>query len=182
MKPKLKKRKCKACERLFQQERPLQYVCCFGCSIDYQNTLRANKKAKEWRDEKKIMKEKLLTHKDYIQLFQKVFNTYIRKRDEGKPCISCDTIANVKYDAGHYFPTTYGFLRFHEDNVHRQCSNNCNLHKSGNFPEYTPRLIERIGQERVDWLHANRHKTEKLSIPEIKDKIKEYKLKIKELK
>lgn len=182
MKSKLKKRKCKACEVLFQQERPLQYVCCFGCSIDYQNTLRANKKAKEWRAEKKIIKEGLLTRNDYVKLFQKVFNTFIRLRDKDLPCISCDTTASVKYDAGHYYPTTYSYLRFNEDNVHKQCSNNCNLHKSGNFQEYTPRLIERIGQERVDKLQADRHKKLELSIPEIKEKIKEYKEKIKQLK
>ena len=181
MKPKLRKRKCKACNGLFQQDRPLQYVCSFGCSIDYQKILKANKEAKEWREEKKKIKESLLTHKDYIQLLQKVFNTFIRLRDKDEPCISCDTTASVKYDAGHYFPTTYTYLRFNEDNVHKQCSNNCNLHKSGNFPEYTPRLINRIGKERVDKLHLDRHKTIKLSIPEIKEKIKEYKAKIKSL-
>ena len=103
-------------------------------------------------------------------------------RDKDLPCISCGTESNVKYDAGHYFPTTYGFLRFNEDNVHKQCSNNCNLHKSGNFHEYTPRLIERIGKERVDRLHADRHKSLKISVPEIKEKIKEYRAKIKALK
>ena len=91
-------------------------------------------------------------------------------------------MANVKYDAGHFYPTTYQYLRFNEDNVHKQCSNNCNLHKSGNFQEYSPRLEARIGMERVQKLHHDRHKRLELSIPELKELIKEYKLKIKQLK
>ena len=29
--------------------------------------------------------------------------------------------------AGHYWATTYSYLRFNEDNVHKQCSKNCNM-------------------------------------------------------
>lgn len=152
-------------------------------------TIKATKVVKKETDRKsrketRAMREGLLTHNDYVQLLQKVFNTYIRLRDKGDPCISCDTPAesNIKWDAGHFYPTTYGYLRFNEDNVNKQCSNNCNLHKSGNFQEYAPRLEEKIGVDRMQKLHNDRHKTIKRSIPEIKDKIKEYKAKIKQLK
>jgi hypothetical protein len=175
----LKERKCKNCGLKFTQVRPLQYICGGDCGWQY-----ADKKAK-LKDKKIVseMKKSLLTHKDYIQLLQKIFNTYIRKRDEGQPCISCGTTnKTIRYDAGHYYPTTYQFLRFNEDNVHRQCSFNCNHKLSGNQMEYTPRLEKKIGFDRMQWLHAHRHDRLEISIPELKEKIKEYKKKIASLK
>lgn len=174
----LKERKCKNCGEKFMQIRPLQYLCSMTCAIDYNNKL---KEKKEKIDHKKA-KESLLTHKDYIQLLQKVFNTYVRYRDKGQPCISCDTpMANRKGDCSHYYPTTYQFLRFNEDNCHLACVT-CNQFKHGNIQEYTPRIEKKIGVDRLQWLHAHRHDRLELSIPEIKEKIKYYKKKIKELK
>ena len=133
---------------------------------------RANKEHKE-------AKKGLLTHKDYIQLLQKVVNTFVRMRDKDNGCISCDRPLNTKFDAGHFYPTTYQFLRFHEDNINGQCVR-CNRDLHGNQIEYMPRLINKIGVDKMQWLHAHRHDRLELSIPEIKEKIKEYKKKIKD--
>ena len=139
-------------------------------------------KRKEAKKEHKIAKESLLTHKDYIQLLQKVVNTFIRLRDKDQNCISCDiTLQGKKYDAGHFYPTTYQVLRFHEDNIHAQCVR-CNRDLHGNQVEYMPRLEKKIGVDRLQWLHAHRHDRLDMSIPEIQEKIKEYKKKIAELK
>ena len=178
--------RCKECGVKFKPVQFLQKYCkgnddCLAAEGMYMLDKFKKTKAKEQRKETKAMKESLLTHKDYIKMLQVVFNTYIRTRDKDLPCISCDTMANVKYDAGHFYPTTYQYLRFNEDNVHKQCSNNCNLHKSGNFQEYAPRLEIRIGFERVQKLHHDRHKRLELSIPELKELIKEYKFKTKQL-
>jgi len=136
---------------------------------------------KEWNDYRKQVKEKHLGHGDYIQLLQKVFNTFIRMRDKGNGCISCGTHADVIYAAGHFHPTTYSYLRFNEDNVHLQCNEHCNRQKRGNLSEYRPALIKKIGVERVEQLDNDRHKKLDLSIPEIKDLIEVYKKKIKQL-
>ena len=137
---------------------------------------------KEGKKETKERREKLLNHSDYIQLLQKVFNTYIRKRDEGNGCITCGTHAKVVYAAGHFHPTTYSYLRFNEDNVHLQCNEHCNRQKRGNLSEYRPALINKIGIERVEKLDNDRHKKLDLSISEIKELIEYYKQKIKDLK
>lgn len=165
----------------FIPARKFQPVCSIKCAIERNREKRQKEIKKQENKERKEGRESLMSHGDWLQLLQKVFNTYIRKRDEGQPCISCETTANVRYDAGHFWPTTYGFLRFHEDNVHRQCSNNCNLKKSGNHGEYRIGLIKKIGIDRVEWLDNNRHETVKLSIPEIKEKIQEYRTKTKNL-
>lgn len=122
-------------------------------------------------------KEKLKTHSEWLQDLQKVFNQYIRKRDEKEPCISCGKFRE-HYDAGHYRSVGgHRELRFNEDNVHKQCVY-CNRHKGGNQIEYRKGLIKKIGEERVLNLEK-KHEPVKLSIPEIKSSIKYYKDKLK---
>ncbi|MES2395638.1 MAG: recombination protein NinG [Bacteroidota bacterium] len=177
----LKLKKCKNCTIQFAPRTPLQYVCSPKCGIERTRILAKKKEDKDWKDKKKVMTEKLMGHSDYIQLLQKVFNTFIRLRDAGLPCISCKTTKKVIYAAGHFHPTTYSYLRFNEDNVHLQCNEHCNRQKRGNLSEYRPALIKKIGIERVEKLDADRHKELNLSIPEIKELIIVYKHKIKQL-
>lgn len=121
------------------------------------------------------LKEKTKTHSMWLNDLQKVFNQYIRVRDKGKPCISCDTPLIGKYDAGHYMSVgAYANLRFNEDNVHGQCVH-CNQHKHGNQVEYGIRLPLRIGMERYNDLLLSRNSNSKLSVEEIKEKITHYK-------
>ena len=179
--------RCKKCGEKFKPVEFLQKFCkgnidCLAAEGMYKLGQLKKANAKKAKVEYKAAKENLMTRSDWLKLFQAVFNTYIRQRDKDDPCISCGTTKNVKYDAGHYFATTYSYLRFNEDNVHKQCSYNCNMSLSGNFHEYTPRLIEKIGKEKVDRLHLDRHKKLEITIEEIKDQIKVYRLKIKKLK
>ncbi len=175
---KLTVRRCKNCNEKFQQIRTLQFLCGGTCAIAYQKNLKANKEAKDWRDKKAVMKADLMTHKDYIKLFQVVFNTFIRVRDKDLPCISCQRFECEEFHAGHYIATTYQYLRFNENNVHKQCSQ-CNTHLRGNLIPYRIELIKRIGLEEVEVLENSRHMMLELSIPEIKEKIKYYKAKLK---
>lgn len=147
-------------------------------------TLKGKAIEKKKRDaQKKVEKEKLKTHKDYLRDFEKVFNEFIRKRDKGQPCISCQKpYGEFTESAGHYFPAgSNGSIRFDEDNVHLQCWYFCNKNRHGNQVEYLPNLIKKIGQQRFDELCERRNTSLKLSIPEIKEKIKYYKSKIKSL-
>jgi len=127
------------------------------------------------------MKKDLKTHKDYIQILQKVFNTYIRLRDKKEPCISCRCKIEGPGHASHFFPTTKQFLRFNEDNVHRSCVQ-CNTHLHGNLTKYAYYLPKKIGWERFEELHATANNELKLTIPEIQELILKYKTKIQELK
>lgn len=168
-------KKCRQCSSEFKTYNSLAIVCSLECSLKYNSEKEVKKRVK-------VMKRELTTYSDYMNVLQKVFNQFIRLRDRDEPCISCDCKTANKWDAGHFWATTYSFLRFNEDNVHKQCSNYCNVHKSGNHGEYRIRLIKKIGAERVQWLDDNRHKELNLSIPEIKELIEHYKTKIKELK
>ena len=150
---------------------------CTECLISKGKEKIKKERTKELRERK----EKLKTHSQWLRDLQKIFNQYIRLRDKDKPCISCGASLIGKYDAGHYFTVgAYPNLRFNEDNVHGQCVH-CNQHKHGNVTEYSLSLPLRIGIERFEQLLESRSKELKITIPEIQEKIKEYKQKIKEL-
>ena len=116
---------------------------------------------------------------DYLKIAQQVFNAYIRKRDEGLPCISCGNEPK-KANAGHYFSQGgHSNVRFDEDNVHLQCEH-CNSYLSGNLLNYQIGIEKRIGCERLLELHARAHIVKKWTIDECKEIIETYKSKLKE--
>jgi hypothetical protein len=141
-----------------------------------------SKKANDWQKEKKVLKEKLMTKSDYLNICQKVFNTYIRTRDKGKPCVSCDKFLKENdVNASHFFSVgSSPNLRFNEDNVHSSCIK-CNKELHGNIIEYALRLPKRIGIERYNQLVKDRNKPALLTIEDIKELIAIYRVKTKEL-
>lgn len=179
---KVRLRKCKFCGVKFTPTySTVQAVCSPRCSIEYSKMVQKAKDNREWQREKKVRKEALLSHSEWLNLFQKVFNAYIRARDKGQPCISCGREVKDGGHASHLFSVgAYPNLRFNELNVWRSCIE-CNLHRHGNTAEYTVRLQKKLGDEVFNDLLSERSKPLKLSIPEIKEKIKEYKEKTKSL-
>jgi hypothetical protein len=104
---------------------------------------------------------------------QDVFNAYIRRRDEGQPCISCGEYK--KLQAGHYVAVKKGsFLRFHEDNVNGECLH-CNYYNPSHLVWYRMNLVKKIGVERVEWLEANCRNVKKWSRAELEEIIQKYK-------
>lgn len=180
--PKLNKRKCKNCGEEFQKTSHLQSVCGIKCGVERSHELNKKLREKKSKADTKEMKKALMTKPEWMNILQVTFNTFIRTRDKDLPCISCGCKKSNKWDAGHYYPTTYSFLRFNEDNVHKQCSFNCNMNLRGNLHEYRIRLIEKIGIARVSVLDNSRHLKLNLSIPEIQELISEYKFKTKQIK
>ncbi len=109
-----------------------------------------------------------------LEKAQKVFNAYIRKRDEGMPCISCKTFGTMQ--AGHYVPQKGGsYLRFHEWNVNAECAY-CNAFDEFHLIGYRRHLIAKIGEDAVDWLEENRHMVKKWTREELEEIIKKYKV------
>ena len=104
---------------------------------------------------------------------QAAVNKYIRLRDYYDPCISCgkskEEIEGDQgwkiggcWDAGHFRSRGAAkHLRFILFNIHKQCKS-CNG-GSGNFSakavtvdaRYEENLIDKIGQDKVDWLKNN---------------------------
>ena len=72
---------------------------------------------------------------------------FIKFRDQGKPCVSCDAPWHKDHHAGHWKKAElYSNLKFDERNIHNQCEG-CNIYKDGNVQEYGNRIHNRIGRE-----------------------------------
>ena len=114
---------------------------------------------------------------------QLVFNEYIRLRDKGKPCISCDQFRTLQ--AGHFYSVRmFDGLRFHEDNCHGECAG-CNAFDTMHLLSYAENLKKRIGEDGYYWLKnmAADYKKDgyKWTRSELIELIEYYKKKIKEL-
>lgn len=135
------------------------------------------------RKELKQLKERTLDRKHYMKIAQQTFNTFIRMRDAGLPCISCGTTAKVQYAAGHFYSVgAFPNLRFEELNVHSQCNVYCNQKLSGNLHNYRVNLPLRIGQESFDKLQSMKGQVKQYTIDDLKELIATYRAKIKQLK
>jgi hypothetical protein len=133
-------KKCFNCKDEFTPFNTLQKFClkneCIKAMVEIQ-------KLKEWNKKKKRMIEDLKTANDYLKIAQQVFNKFIRVRDKGLNCISCNKPCK-KENAGHYYSQGgHSNVRFDEDNVHLQCEA-CNTYLSGNLLNY------QIGIERTN--------------------------------
>lgn len=116
----------------------------------------------------------------HLKEAQKWFNKFIRLRDAGNPCISCQRNTGAKMNAGHFRSVgACPELRFNEFNVHIQCEH-CNSFKSGNIGEYRPNLINKIGVEMVMWIEGP-HPANKYTIDDLKEIISIYKTKCKDI-
>ena len=98
---------------------------------------------------------------------QELFNTFIRIRDKGQKCISCQSKKTAH--AGHYKSAgKYSGTRFDETNVNGQCIE-CNNIKSGNEVPYREGLIKKFGELKVQLLEftAEKEKLKKWSREEL---------------
>ena len=148
-------------------------------------TLKATKPR---RDLEKARAEK----KEYKSLGWLLINTrtichdYIKLRDKGKPCVSCNQPWSKDHQAGHWKKAElFSTLKFDERNIHNQCEG-CNLFNDGNVQEYGNRIHLRIGREGKKELEhlaeldkQINFKWDRLQLVETRDY---YKAKIKELR
>ena len=116
---------------------------------------------------------------------QKLVNRYCRLRDcddVGGNCISCGKWYPIaKLDGGHFLASTYSAVRYDERNINAQCSFFCNRMKSGNIHEYRIGMIEKYGLEVVEELENKRLDLVKWSLPDMRERIQEYKEKLKDM-
>ena len=109
---------------------------------------------------------------------QKVFNTYIRLRDQEKGCVSCKSY-KVDHASHYYAAGKYTALRFNESNVHGACIS-CNYFKHGNLIPYRVNLEKRLGKKTLELLDGIAERSvKKWSITELQMIEIEYKIKIK---
>lgn len=142
-------KECRQCKVLFRPWSSTQTVCgrlCAGRLVKEQKKAEAV----QTRERKAALKPR----QKWLAECQAIVNKIVRLRDADKPCCSCDRPASWdgQWHASHYRSVgAASAVRFNLWNIHKGCSI-CNNHLSGNIAAYTPRLIERIGTEKHEWL------------------------------
>ena len=177
----MKTRRCSVCRMKVPSESAvigsLKAFCSVEHLIEYSRSVAGKKVIKKAvqrivREEKKLAVEKLKTRSDYVKEAQIAFNAYVRERDNGRQCISCDTHLNQtgalggSYDCGHYRSIgSAPHLRFNLNNAHGQCKK-CNKYKSGNVAEYRIKLLRKIGGARLEALECDQIQR-KYTVPDL---------------
>lgn len=182
-----RKKACKQCKVKFQPERQFQETCCIKCALELAKSKRekkaakdeANVKRKERAKEREASKKKKEFYDNdrshQTKLTQADVNKWVRFRDDGCNCISCNKpiggggyVGSGSKQAGH-FKSAGGSpeLRFNTLNIHLQCQR-CNVQLSGNIAGYRPNLINKIGLGMVEWLEGP-HEIKKYTCDQLRD-------------
>ncbi len=190
--PKLKKCANRACRSPYMPNAATPWVnwCSFDCGAALGMEKDAKRKLKVARAERAATKAALMKYKPlkwFRAKAKKVMHLYVRTRDEGKQCCSCDTLLlnlgriGGDYDAGHLRSVgSAKHLEFDPRNVWGQCKY-CNDTLHGNEREYERRLRLREGDAMVDALMADNEERH-LKRADFEAIEAHYKQKLKELK
>ena len=158
------KRKCKNCGERVRDYIVLNNVayCSFESAVQYGNKNKAKGAEIVRKSQKKkdtARKKELLTRSQWYNLLKTQIHRWIvHVRDKDKGCYTCGkTDPSVKYDCGHRHHAGRGGgdrRRFIEENLHKQCSVNCNQHGSGMPVEYDKALDIEYGEGFADKLRC----------------------------
>ena len=128
----------------------------------------------------KTKKQKLKDEAD------KQFSLYIRLKNAdwrgNCTCYTCGKVSlyNEGMQCGHFISRSSSTLRFDENNVRVQCVG-CNIFKSGNYIEYTLRMIKEKGKKFVEKLKERGRGTHQFTEKELQEIVDKYKQKIKDI-
>ena len=169
----MNKRKCKQCSTWTEDfiKTNVAVFCDVDCAYKFARTKQEKEQArliaklkqsqvKAGKADRKATRERkkeLMSRAQWYDKLQTLVNQYVRLvRDVGQPCCTCGTDnPNIKYDAGHFFTrAARSDIRFELTNIHKQCSVRCNQHGSGMRNEHEKFIIDKYGQDHLDWLTA----------------------------
>lgn len=189
---KLRTKKCSnpICRAPFTPRSMTHIACSTDCSIEVARMKREKKQLQDAKADRAVTRAKINAmrpRKWHMAALKTELHAFVRERDEGKTCISCDTVlvklgrVGGDYDAGHFRSVgSASHMRFLENNIHGQCKH-CNDYLGGNPHAYELGLIARYGQSYVDALKAD-NETCKYTIDDLITMTRIYKLKRKDLR
>lgn len=152
-----RKRKCKYCSEYVTGwvKVPAGVFCNFDHAIAF-----ANQPKIKAATEKKIHAEKKTMLRDndrgyWLGKAQRSFNSWVRARDKGLPCISCGKPDNGDVRHASHFKSrgANSFLRYHPMNVNASCVK-CNAYNSGALDGYALGIIDKYGIEALEYLNT----------------------------
>ena len=159
-----KARQCEyaPCGRPFIPQKISQKVCGQVCAGRKAKADRIKAKDEEKASDR-ARKEKLKPRSELTAECRVIAQKIARIRDRHDGCISCHMGPNYdgQWHGSHFRPAgNHSAVELHLWNIHKSCAQ-CNLHKGGNIAGYRPRLIEKIGIQRVEWLESQNQVTKR---------------------
>ena len=157
-----KPKTCKVCKCKFQPRMSLAIVCSNPCAQALAVSIRgkaAKAAAVKDKRETKVKLDKLKRPSQHETECRTIVQKIARIRDRADGCISCHMPADYSgaWHGSHFRPAgNNAAVQFHLWNIHKSCAQ-CNLFKGGNLSAYRPRLVEKIGADRVEWLERQNH-------------------------
>ena len=134
----------------------------------------------------KKKKKKLLSRQWCIRALDKYFSRFIRYRDADErgiiSCVSCgDLVPWKKAHNCHYIDRAKRWYRWDEKNCHAGCVS-CNTYRQQfHMRHYTIFMFEKYWLTLLQEMLGNEKKIQKVSTPDIREKLEHYKSKCKEL-
>lgn len=119
--------------------------------------------AKLAKAEIRARKEAMVRLSDLEEQCRKIVQKIARIRDRNDGCISCHVGPEYGgiWHGSHFRPAgTNSAVELHLWNINKACEQ-CNFYKGGNIGAYRPRLVEKIGADRVAWLEAQTQVTKR---------------------
>ena len=158
----------------------MKVKACKHCGSELHGSLRCFKAPRRPLKVKKVKvstvkKKKPKTRSYYVKQLDKVFSEYIRRRDDGKGCVTCGIKKPwQEMQACHYYSRGKYPTRWHELNVHSGCYR-CNVLLKGAYTDYALFMFSTYGAEKIQELYNLANSGEKIPTSVIKDKIEYYK-------
>lgn len=160
-----KAKKCKVCFERFEPMNSFHQACGPTCAV----ALARLKQKRKWKKQATDYRKRNQPKGEAAKKAQVAFNAYIRTRDIGMPCISCEgfrskgSFLGGAYDAGHWHGVAaHRELRYKLWNVHRQCKF-CNDKLSGHPFGYEAGLRAKFGNE---WVEKRKLEVAKTELPQ----------------
>jgi hypothetical protein len=180
---KMTKKRCPNCKKYNQTESALKVNISYFCNIDCATSYAFKNKEKgrqiKHKQEKKEHQQSDLKIRKAAAI--KACHAYIKQRDLGRNCITCDRSLIGKYDSGHFLKAgNHSYTMFMEKNIHSQCVN-CNQYNGGKEKEYKEALILKYGLKTVEALERVRNRHIKRTAQDYRDIENYYKEKTKKL-
>jgi len=160
------KRACKApgCRNRYWQDNPRTRWCSDDCrdaiglaalaKVRAARERETKERVRQARAETQKRRREIETLGELKDRIQGYCNAYVKERDWGKPCFTCNRPHDFthKRDAGHFKAVGAGGAspaRYHPNNIRMTCTQ-CNTRRGGgNHPNYRPNLVAEIGEDLV---------------------------------
>lgn len=130
---------------------------------------------------RRLKKPTVAKLKKELDILVSKFVRYSSVIGEYGKCYTCGLVRpKMELQCGHFISRQYNGTRYDLDNLRTQCVN-CNVWRRGNIAFFSANLLEELGKERFDALIKRGRTLKQFFVPELTEKIEEYKKMLKEI-